>query len=75
MPEDTTLICLYHSLRAAGRFKAGQVALSKPLDEELASDFSKELRDWIWNHPFESSVNGGIISGELELCFGGEYAM
>lgn len=76
MPEDTIKQSAY-TIRYALQvdLRQGRLLYLKPLDEELASDFSKELRDWIWNHPFESSVNGGIISGELELCFGGEYAM
>lgn len=55
--------------------KHGRMLYLEPLEEEIDSDFAREVRAWIWCYPFDRVIDGGIVSGEIELCFGGEYAL
>lgn len=53
--------------------KTGRMLYLQPIREDLNPQDAQTVRTLLWQQPFKPSSAGGIVSGEVELCFGGEY--
>lgn len=53
----------------------GRLLCLEPIEEgEEEASISACVRARLWQHRFHCAPEGGIVSGEVELCFNGEYA-
>lgn len=51
----------------------GRLLCIEPIEEQAEEDVLTCVHAWLWQQRFSCQPEKGIISGEVELCFGGEY--